>query len=131
MESGARWPKGGRRIASAVEGSGRKRHAAGCCLARATTSQAIGHGAGSGRHGGLIRLRREGEADSSRVFCSQPHAEKPGVWPTARPASSLVSWQAKPMTTKKRLTLGLSLVAACCLAAAFSTPAFYIVRGWW
>ena len=35
------------------------------------------------------------------------------------------------MTTKKRLTLGLSLVAACCLAAAFSTPAFYIVRGWW
>jgi len=35
------------------------------------------------------------------------------------------------MTTKKRLTLGLSLVAACVLAAVFSTPAFYIVRGWW
>ena len=35
------------------------------------------------------------------------------------------------MTTKKRLTLGLSLVAAGSLAAVFSTPAFYSVRGWW
>jgi HEAT repeat protein len=35
------------------------------------------------------------------------------------------------MTTKKRLTLGLSLVAASILAAAFATPAFYLVRGWW
>lgn len=35
------------------------------------------------------------------------------------------------MTTKKRLTLGLSLLAAIILAAAFSPSAFYLVRGWW
>jgi hypothetical protein len=35
------------------------------------------------------------------------------------------------MKTRKRLALGLSLVAAGILAAAFATPAFYFVRGWW
>jgi hypothetical protein len=35
------------------------------------------------------------------------------------------------MTTRKRLTLGLILVVASLVAAAFSMPAFYIVRGRW
>src|SRR2546421_11399720 len=58
------------------------------------------------------------------------HLRKNRVWPpTARPACSLVSWRGKPMTTKKRLTLGLSLVAACSLTAVFATPASFGAGG--